>query len=107
MLISFGLPQPGPARFVLPGRIRSYTKGDLQDLFRPWTGLLPAFFTAMHSLRLCINLAAYVCAFCERSMYACAVFQMRAASTCMIYCGEQLHFIAFAMLMTKAQGLKK
>ena len=34
MLISIGLPRPGSARFVLRGRIRSYTKGDLRDLLR-------------------------------------------------------------------------
>ena len=43
---------PRPACFVLRGRIRSYTKGDLQDVLRLRTGPLPAFLTTMHGLRL-------------------------------------------------------
>ena len=47
MVISFRLPRPGSARFVLRGHIRSYTEGFLRDLLRLSPGPLPAFLTAM------------------------------------------------------------
>ena len=71
-LISFSLPRPGSARFVLHGRIRSYTKGDLRDLLN---GPLPAFLRQQ-----CMvwdyrrDLPVRVYAFCDTH----AVFQMGA-----------------------------
>ena len=70
----FGLPRPGSARFMLRERIKSYTKDDLQDLLRLWTGPLLVFLTAVDGLRLCIDLAVCGCAFCEQSTYARAVW---------------------------------
>ena len=58
-----------------------------------------AFLTAMHGLRLCIDLAIYACYFCEQSTYVRAVFPMHVAS---IYALLHRAF-AFVILMSKAQ----
>ena len=102
MLISSGLPQPGSARFMHPGRIRSYTKSIYLGFGPDRCWLFSQQCTAMHG---CIDLAVRACAFCEAA-YVCVVFPMPAASMLyyMYIAPRVLHFSAFHYLLQVVGG---
>ena len=95
VLISFGLPRPGSTCFRLRGHIRSYMKGDLRDLLRLWTRLLPLFSQQCMVWHSASTYRLHV----RFSTYARAVFPMCAASKPYYIAPRVLHFSAFHLLL--------
>ena len=95
MLISFGLPRPGSANFVLCGRIRTSMKGDFMGSTQTFDRTAAGFSqAAMYGLRLSIQLfarALFVNDLCTRVRYFQCILHLWHAPLA----PRVLHFSAF------------